>query len=369
MSGPSPFDAVVERILEQQAPLNVRAAAARGALPLPRPTLIRLFVFLLKDDDESTRAAAKESLDNLSEDAIHEALDDAACQPQVLSYFAASAAKREKLAERIAFHPSVPANALAVLATTGNNAVIDLVLTNQEKLLSQPVLLERLMVNPHLRADQRGRILELLNRVAKAGQKSGEESEGGDETDEEVSAENLEEAALLLDVEVGDLLSASEIMDGDEFAESDDVEIRSAYQKIVTLNAAQKAIMAMKGGREERMILIRDTNKVVALAVLRNGRITDLEIEGIARMRNVSDEVLRQLGTNRDWVKNYAVIRSLVYNPRTPQGIAANFIPRLVNRDLKELARSRDVPELIRRNAKRIFDTRTQAQTNMFKKK
>jgi hypothetical protein len=68
-------------------------------------------------------------------------------------------------------------------------------------------------------------------------------------------------------------------------------------------------------------------------------------------------------------VKNYAVIRSLVNNPRTPQGIAANFIPRLVNRDLKELSRSRDVPELIRRNAKRTFDIRTQAQTNMFKKK
>lgn len=117
------------------------------------------------------------------------------------------------------------------------------------------------------------------------------------------------------------------------------------------------------------MILIRDTNKIVAMAVLKNGRITEQEIEGVARMRNVSDEVLRQVGTNRDWTKNYTVALALVNNPRTPQGVASNFITRLTNRDLKSLASSREVPELIRRMARRTLDIRTQPQTSRFKKK
>jgi hypothetical protein len=234
-------------------------------------------------------------------------------------------------------------------------------------LLAQPALLERLMLNPALRTDQRGRILEFLDRVAKAQERQGREDDG--EAGEDTESDEFEEAARLLDVDVGDLLSASEIMGGEEFEESEDPEIRDAYQKIITLNAAQKAILAMKGGREERSILIRDTNKLVALAVLKNGRVTEQEIQSIARMRNVSDEVLRQIGTSREWTKSLAVVVGLVNNPRTPQRISTNFIPRLANKELKNLSMSRDVPELVRRMARRTYDLRTQAQTGMFKKK
>ena len=366
MSQPSAIDAIVSRIVEGQAPLNVRSAAARGALPLPRTTMVRLQVILLEDEDGAVRQAAKQSLDGITVEAAQEVCGDPACAPEVLGHFSASAVRQEKLAEKIAFHAAVPPEALARLAAAGNAAVIDLVLTNQEQLLAQPGLLERLMLNPAMRVDQRGRILELLDRVTRHQEKTRGSGEG-DEAD--VDPQDLEITAKLLDVDVGDLLSASEIMDGEEFAESENPEIRNAYQKIITLNAAQKAVMAMKGGREERMILIRDTNKVVAMGVLKNGRITDQEIEVIARLRNVCDDVLRAVGTHRDWVKSYTVILALVQNPRTPQGIASNFIPRLSVKDLKGLAKSRDVPELIRRNAKRIFDLRTQAQSGQFKKK
>jgi hypothetical protein len=125
----------------------------------------------------------------------------------------------------------------------------------------------------------------------------------------------------------------------------------------------------MKGDREERMILIRDSNRTVAVGVLRNGRITEPEIESIAKMRNVQDEVLRQVGSAREWTKNYNVILSLIRNPRTPQGVSMNFVSRLTNRDLKILVSSRDVPELIRRMARRTLETRTQSQRVSFKKK
>jgi hypothetical protein len=368
VSEANPFDNILEKILEGQAPPNVRAAAARGALPLPRSSLIQLYVVLLKDEDAEIRAAAQASLESLNQAAVLEVLEDPGCRPEVLVHFAKAGARQESVAERIAFHQHVPAGALTVLAATGSAPVIELVLTNQERLLAQPVLLEQLMLNPALRADQRGRILELLDRVAKRGERLAAEC-GEAEEDSEVSEEALEEAARLLDVDVGELLSASEITDGEEFAESEIPEIRDAYKKIITLNTAQKAILAMKGGREERMILVRDTNKVVALAVLKNGRLNESEVEHIARMRNVSDEVLRNLGNNREWVKSYPVMLALVNNPRTPQGIAANFVPRLTTQHLKNLAFSREVPEMIRRNAKRTYDIRTKPQTRSYRKK
>ena len=95
--------------------------------------------------------------------------------------------------------------------------------------------------------------------------------------------------------------------------------LHSAFRRIVLLNVSQKAILAMRGGREERMILVRDTNKLVALGVLRNPRLVEDDIESIARMRCVSDEVLRTIGQTRAWAKSYAVVTTLVHNPRTPQ--------------------------------------------------
>jgi hypothetical protein len=325
-----------------------------------------LYVVLREDEDESIRLTADASLQALDAEEIDSVLGDAACAPEVLEHFAQRATRDERLAEKIAFHGSVPLAALVALATSGSAPVIELVLTNQEKLFEQPQLLERLMLNPALRPGQRSRILELLARASKL---ADERAEAAAEAGEAADGQDVEEAARMLDVDVGELLSASEILGAEELEFSEDPDIRSTYAKIVTLNAAQKGILAMKGGREERTILVRDTNKVVALGVLKNPRLTDNEVEAIARMRNVTDEVLRGVGTNREWTKNYSVIFSLVNNPRTPPGISTNFIPRLTNRDLKSLLKSRDVPELIRRMAKRTFDTRTQRQNKSFRKK
>lgn len=366
MSESTPIESLVQGILEGRAAERVRSAAARGALPLPRTTLVRLQVALLRDDDETIRSTAEMSLNELQTAELKEVLADGKCAPEVLSHFAKQAARDESLAESITFHADTPVSAIAVLAAAGNAAVIELVLTNQELLLARPALLERLMVNPALRADQRGRLLELLERASKQSDAAAERREAL-ETQEDT--DDFEEAAQLLDVDVGELLSASEIMGAEEFEQSEDASLRDAYKRIVSLNAAQKAILAMKGGREERMILIRDTNKVVSLGVLRNPRINDHDIDLIAKMRNVSDEVLRQIGRNREWAKSYSIMLSLVTNPRTPQAISTNFISRLNNRDLKELARSRDVPELIRRMAKRTLTTRTEKRGASFRKK
>lgn len=366
MSQPVTVDALVDQILAGQAPERLRSAAARGALPLPRVTLSRIYVHLLEDPDEGVRSSARLSLDQLEHAAIKELLADRACAPEVLSHYAIPAARDSALAEGIVFHPAAPIEALGVLAATGSGAVVELVLTNEERLHRHPALLEKLMNNPALRANHRGRVLELLERAIKEQDRSRESENRADAAN--ATAEDLE-AAQLLEIDVGELLFKSEIIDGDEFAESAEPQIRSTYRRIMTLSTGQKAILALKGGREERTILIRDTNKIVSLGVLKNPRMTDGEVESIAKMRNVSDDVLRQLASKRDWVKNYQVVVALITNPRAPQAVTSNFVSRLTSRDLKAVIASREVPELIRRMARRTFDMRTKKAASNFKKK
>jgi hypothetical protein len=366
MSSSAPVDALVQRILDKSAPLQLRSAAARGALPLPRSILARLYLHLRDDPEEAVRADAKASLDAIGADVVGEVLADPICPPEVLLHYAGTAARNEALAEKLAFHPHVPGEALSILASDGNANIIDLVITNQERLLKTEGLLDRLTVNPALRPDQRVKILDLLDQFFSAG-----ESAAGADVGEAPDAGGVDaqEAARILEVDVGELFAASEILDAHEFETAADPMIQSAYKKILTLNTAQKAMLAMKGGREERSILIRDTNKVVALSVLKNPRLTEREVEAIAGMRNVTDEVLRTVGINREWSKSYTVVGNLVRNPRTPPGISTNFVQRLQTKDIKNLAQDKNVPEIIRRMAKRTYDLRTQKDSPSFKKR
>jgi hypothetical protein len=357
VSEPTTASTIAEKILGGEAPLPLRSAAARGALPLSRAVLARLHLHLLDDAEAQVREDAGASLSALGEPEIREIFSDPDCPPEVLKHLSPRAVRDNGLAELLVFHKTVPDAALLELAQNGNASVIELVLTNQERLLASPGLLDRLMTNPALRPDQRGRILDVLDRIvhdpAASEGAAGEESESGAEAD-------VEEAARILDVDVGELYASSEILGGDELEQAEDPQVRDAYAKIVTLNVAQKAMLAIKGGHEERMILVRDSNRVVALCVLRNPRMNDQEVETIAKMRNVNDEVLRTIGTKREWIRSYAIVKSLIKNPKTPPSISTNFIPRLTNHDLKLLTRDKNVPEMIRKMAKRTHTLRTQ---------
>jgi hypothetical protein len=125
-------------------------------------------------------------------------------------------------------------------------------------------------------------------------------------------------------------------------------------QRLATMSVADRLKVAMQGSREERGVLIRDSNRLVCCAVLSSPKLSESEIEAIARMTNVSDEVLRIVGTSRAWTKNYQVLSALTRNPKTPIGVALSLIPRLIDRDLKMLATDRNVPEPIRLSARRL---------------
>jgi hypothetical protein len=126
------------------------------------------------------------------------------------------------------------------------------------------------------------------------------------------------------------------------------------------MTVAQKVMLAFRGDKMVRMLLVRDRNKLVCSAVMRNARMTENEAEMIGGMRNVDDEVLRILSTKRDWMAKYPIMLALCKNPKAPIGIVLPLINRLALRDLKFLRDDRGVAEVVRSTAKRIYLARTQ---------
>jgi hypothetical protein len=114
------------------------------------------------------------------------------------------------------------------------------------------------------------------------------------------------------------------------------------------MGVMEKMKVAMRGSREERTVLIRDPNRLVAAAVLSSPKLTENEVEGIAKMANVAEEVLRVIGSSRAWTKKYAITASLVRNPKTPVAISLTLLNRLTERDVKMVASDRNVPEPVR---------------------
>ena len=132
----------------------------------------------------------------------------------------------------------------------------------------------------------------------------------------------------------------------------------SLIRQIMFMTVKDRVKLGMKGDREARGILVRDPNKIVATAVINNPRITEHEVENIAAMRTVSDEVLRLIGLNRAWARSYPIIHNLARNPRTPLATAIQIIPRIRAKDLQSLSQNRNVSEAVRRQAYRISELR-----------
>ena len=138
-------------------------------------------------------------------------------------------------------------------------------------------------------------------------------------------------------------------------------ERETLLQRISRLSAAEKITLALKGNQEERLLLIRDSNKLVARAVLQSPKLTDAEIEAYASMKSVTEEVLRLITMNRAFMKSYAVVRALVNNPRAPIDITLPLLNRVNERDLKGLMLNKNVAEVVRGMATKMVKQREEA--------
>jgi hypothetical protein len=167
----------------------------------------------------------------------------------------------------------------------------------------------------------------------------------------EPGASDDEDAPL---IEVGPVPAADDGTAGDE-AGGEAEERKEETRVLSTLPVVERMKLAMRGTREQRAQLIRDSNKLVAVSVLSSPKLNESEVETFARMANLSEDVLRIIAMNRAWVKNYTIIAALTRNPKTPLAQGMTFLQRLNERDLKALSMDRNVSEALRLAARKFL--------------
>jgi hypothetical protein len=143
-----------------------------------------------------------------------------------------------------------------------------------------------------------------------------------------------------------------------ESAHDKEIHAETLMQKIQKLSVGQRIQLALRGGRDIRNILAKDPNKEVSLSVLENAKITDTEVEMIAKNRSSLEEALRRIAKNREWMKKYAIIFSLATNPKTPPGIAVTLVGEIKTKDLAMIEMNKNVCEAVRAAAKRLLKFR-----------
>lgn len=337
---------LVEQFRAGSVPRELRLMAAQGALPLKTEDLLDLYVLLVDDRDEAVRAAAADSLQKAPAAELRPLLKDKSTPPAVLAWAVRSRPEAD-LREFALQNVSTPDEAIEAVAAELPEALAELVVINQVRLLRRTSLLEALERNTNLNRDQNRRLRELRESFRIGAEPAAPEPPPAPvepapppppEPEPEPEAPLSEEEALAR-------------LDANERAQEGPV---SVVKRIFQMSTAQKVITALKSGREERSILIRDPNRLVCTAVLGSPKLTDAEVESFASMKNVSDEVLRKIGTHREWTKKYSVIANLVKNPRTPVGVSMGLVSRLNPRDIKMLAVDKNVSEAVRKAAQRF---------------
>ena len=140
--------------------------------------------------------------------------------------------------------------------------------------------------------------------------------------------------------------------------ETPEVHTQTVMQKVQNLTVSERRLLAMRGGREVRSILLKDTNKQIILSVLTNPKITESEVEIFAHSRSIPDDALRTITKNRDWMKNYSVLLAVITNPKTPAGIAIPLLSGLKLKDLATIEKNKNVAEALRTGAKKLVQSR-----------
>ncbi len=166
----------------------------------------------------------------------------------------------------------------------------------------------------------------------------------------------LEEASKILQVPVPALKSTDE--PSEETPERHAARSETLLQKIQKLTVSERRMLAMRGGREARSILVKDTNKQVMLAVLANPKISETEIEILAHSRSIPDDALRTITKNKDWMKSYGIIHAVTTNPKTPPGVAIPLLTSLKTKDIVAIEKNKNVSEALRTAAKKLAAAR-----------
>lgn len=325
---------------------QIRLAAARGVLPLPADEMLQILVHLLSDAESDVSAQAGHTLQTWPEESVVAQLKSPACTSEVMEYFAEHSTSPSVL-EAIILNSSAQGPTIANLASKVTAPLLEAILYNRVRLIETPQILAGIKQNPNITARVLAQVQEIETEFF-----SDKKSEYLlEEPEAEIPPEELEQ------------LLESELTDEDLSLEGlpidPDAREGALLERISKMPVPSRIKAAMMGPPEVRSLLIRDTNRQVSRSVLKSSKITDREIETFAAMRSVSEDILREIGTNRVWSKNYIVKQNLVKNPKTPLTISQRLLPHLHTKELTKISRDRTISEDIRRGAARTLAQRT----------
>jgi len=341
---------LVDQFRKGGVPRDLRLMAAQGALPLKPEDLLELWTDLVNDKDTAVQEAATQSFKTFPAPELLPILKSRETPPRVLAWGLRHRHERE-LREAALQNTSLTDDSIQELAPSLPTELAELVVINQTRLLRSIALLEAVESNPTLSNDQRRRLRELRETFKIGAEPEAPPPPPAPAPAPEPEAAEPEPELSPVDLDISEDEAIVRYLTEDERQSTEKV---SAVQKLYRLNTAEKMITALKGTREERAILVRDPNRLVAAAVIGSPRLTDPEIESFSSMKNISSEILRKIGTHKEWMKRYAIVNNLVRNPRTPIGISMTLVSRLNPKDIKAVALDRNVPEAIRKTAKRF---------------
>ncbi len=309
-----------EEIRSGRATQERKLAICSGDASLPPEIRIELLTILAADPDEMIREKAAGTLMTQPLATVLSALALSDAAPQMFAYCAADFSRRPGVADALAKNPICPVDVLRPVIRYLSVPAIQHLFEDLDRLSTSPPLVAALIESTVVNAEQRSQLLELQRE----------------------EPENME-----VFVE-----AAKEI-------EPDPVKRETFMQKVSRMRVVERVQLAMKGTREARTLLIRDTCKVVQRAVLQSPQLTAREVETFASMTSLTDETLRLIAGSRKFRKNYAITRCLMNNPKTPLEITLRLLPNVTPQDLKSLMANKNIPETLRTSAARLQRQRT----------
>jgi hypothetical protein len=360
------MEAAVLRHAGEKAPPPLRMMAAKGMAPMPPKDLVTTQFVLTFDADEKVRTAAEKSLTELDQRIANAVLGDKSINPHVLGYLAKKVATNDVYAEKILLNPGTPSIAFVAVAAVCSEATAEIVANNQARVLEVPEIARALTKNGNALKSTIDRVIDFLVR-------SGIVLEGVPEFAEAFLRLTGEERLKAADAVIGDVplelldeqfltdeqkaeRSSRRLIEDEEEGEPTEQARRTVEQMIRELTTPQKVALATKGNKTVRSLFMRDTNRLVALAAVTSPAVSESEIISTAQARTVHQEVIAHIAKDKknNWVRNYQVKVALVNNPKCPLPEAMKLVPTLNPRDLKLVAKSKNVPAGVRNRATQL---------------
>jgi len=363
---------IVDRFLKGGLPEPMAMALVGGSLPVPAKDLLQALAYVSLRETHYTQRALDffaTMPESLLSGVVSEPIDPPWPLQLVLCH-----RKEPALLETALLNPSLTAAIVEASIPSLPGVVLEIVLNNQVLWMERHRILDLLEEHPEgeyvikRRVNEfRFDVLRLIpEEVKKARLEIIDEVEAGrlDRAWSELplpKEKSKEEAEA--EVESEEMAAERRLLAQKPAVDDEGNEITlTLTQRVMKLSTNQKIMLAIKGGKEERTLLIRESNRLIQVNVLRNGRITEGEVAYIANMRTVNEEVLRIISNSREWMKKYPITKSLVMNPRTPLPVAMTHFKRLYDSDMKLLIKDRNVAELLRREAKRLVDMKAKGK-------